>query len=548
MNKAKAAIWTLLLVLASAVPGNSFAAVVPGSAFSILQFGAKGDGVTLDTKALNEAIGACAKRGGGTVLVPPGVYLSGPIHLAQNVTLHLEAGALIKASPKLEDYDVESGRGSGESERAGLLTARNANNVTITGRGVIEGNGCAFVDPVKLHQGIDYAKKFTRQGEDFMNPKYGTQHGPLAHGPRPGNLVRFFNCTNVLIEGVTIQNSPTWTVQISGCEQVTVRAVNINSLGSDRRVPNDDGIDLVESRFVHISDCDIQTGDDCIAVFGSEKVTVSNCTLSSRSAGIRVGFTGKDIRDCVFGNLVIHDSNRGLGVFVRGEGSVENVLFHDILMSTRLYTGHWWGKGEPIQVSALRWDPKAKSLGKIKNVRFSNIRAESEAGIIVYGCSESLIEDVTFSDLKLRIKRSELQASYGGNFDLRSTADFSSALFSHDIPALYATHVAGLTVERFQLSAERDLPPFFTEALRFENFRDIDIDAFKGGPLAGKASAAIVLKGGAGVSIRNCRAADGTDLFLSHSGVTDARAFLNNDLTRAQRVCEPAMLDFQVTR
>ena len=547
MHTTRATIWTLLLVFACEVLRSSAAAPAPSSTFSIREYGAKGDGVTLDTKAIDEAISACTKQGGGTVLVPPGVYLSGPIHLAQNVALHLEAGAMIKASPKLQDYDIESGRGSGESERAGLLTARNANNVTITGRGVIEGNGSAFVDSAKLHQGIDYAKKYTRQGEDFMNPKFGTQHGPLAHGPRPGNLVRFFNCTNVLIEGVTIQNSPTWTVQISGCERVTVRTVNINSFGSDRRDPNDDGIDLVESRFVHISDCDIQTGDDCIAVFGSEKIAVSNCTLSSRSAGIRVGFTGQDIRDCIFGNLVIHDSNRGLGVFVRGERSVENVLFHHILISTRLYTGHWCGKGEPIQVSALRWDPQAKRLGKIKNVRFSNIRAESEAGIIVYGCPKSVIEDGSFSDLKLRIRRGELQALYGGNFDLRSTADFSTALFSHDIPALYATHVAGLTVERFQLSSDSDLPSFFTEAMRFEQFRDIEIDGFKGRPLQGKHSA-IALKDGAGVTIRNCQAAEGTDVFLSQSGVSDARAFLNNDLTRAQRVCEPAMLNFQITR
>ncbi len=207
MNTKRATIWAILLVFACQMLRSSAAAPAPSSTFSVCEYGAKGDGVTLDTKAIDEATSACTTAGGGTVLVPPGVYLTGPIHLAHNVALHLEAGAMLKASPKLDDYDVESGRGSGESERAGLLTARNANNVTITGQGVIEGNGSAFVDPVKLHQGIDYARKYTRQREDFMNPTFGTQHGPLAHGPRPGNLVRFFNCTNVLIEGVTIQNS-----------------------------------------------------------------------------------------------------------------------------------------------------------------------------------------------------------------------------------------------------------------------------------------------------------------------------------------------------
>ncbi len=97
-------------------------------------------------------------------------------------------------------------------------------------------------------------------------------------------------------------------------------------------------------------------------------------------------------------------------------------------------------------------------------------------------------------------------------------------------------------------SSDRDLPSFFTEAMRFEQFRDIEIDGFKGGPLQRNNSAAIALKDGAGMSIRNCQPAEGTDVFLSQSGVTDARAFLNNDLTRVQRVCEPAMLNFQITR
>lgn len=177
-----------------------------------------------------------------------------------------------------------------------------------------------------------------------MNPKYGTEDGPLEPKDRPNNLIRFFNCTNILISGVTIQNSPIWTVHFVRCERVNITGVSINSFGSGRRVPNDDGIDLTDTRIVHISDCDIEDGDDGIVVLGGERITVANCTLSSRSAAVRVGFAGGEIRDCVFANLVIFDSNRGLAVNVRGAGSIENVLFSDIVIQTRLVTGHWWGR------------------------------------------------------------------------------------------------------------------------------------------------------------------------------------------------------------
>jgi len=518
------------------------------SAHNITNFGAKGDGKAMNTKAINQAIAECSQSGGGTVVIPPGDYLSGPIVLLKNVTLHLEPGATIKGSPRLEDYAVEPGRESGESPRAGLVTARDAGDVTITGRGVIDGNGMAFMDPHKFHQGFDYDKKFTRQKDDYMDPKYGTQHGPLEHGERPGNLVRFLNCTNVMISGVTIQNSPTWTVQIARCERVAIAAVGINSFGSRRRIGNDDGIDLVESRLVRISDCDIQTGDDCIALFGSEKITVCNCTLSSRSVAIRVGYTGRDIRDCTFANLVIHDSNRGLGVFVRGTGSVENILFSDIVIQTRLFTGHWWGKAEPIHVSAIPMASGASQLGRIKDVRFRNILAESENGIVVYGCEKSIVEGLSFRDVKVRIRNSPLHETYGGNFDLRSSADLSSALFAHDIPAMYCRCVGGLEIHGFEVEWAAGLPDFFTHGLQIENFSDLEIDGFRGGPAHGSSgNAAISLSKGRGISIRNCKASAGTAVFLAHSEVDGAGVFANNDLSLAAKAIEPGKLDATVS-
>ena len=534
---------SLLLTLGASAHAQS-----AGGVRSVGSYGAKPDGKTLNTKAINEAVRACSISGGGSVVFPPGVFLSGSIELLSNVTLELEAGAVLVGSTNLGDYAAETGP-NGEPSRAGLLTARNANNIAITGRGVIEGNGMFFVDPNKvkvIEEGSDYDKKYTRQGEDFMNPKYGTEDGPLEPKDRPNNLIRFFNCTNILISGVTIQNSPIWTVHFVRCERVNITGVSINSFGSGRRVPNDDGIDLTDTRIVHISDCDIEDGDDGIVVLGGERITVANCTLSSRSAAVRVGFAGGEIRDCVFANLVIFDSNRGLAVNVRGAGSIENVLFSDIVIQTRLVTGHWWGKGEPIQVSARPWNPRVNQIGHIKNVRFHNITAEGPSGIIVYGCEQSVIKDLLFQDVRVRINHSPLEQSYGGNFDLRGCRDVATAVFAHDIPAFYCRYADGVKIDGLEVEWAERLPSFFSHGIQFEDFNNIDIEGFSGGPAhEDGGDAAIALSKGGGVSIRNCKAARGTGVFVSVADVVDGGLFVNNDLSEARIVCEPEKLPFQ---
>jgi polygalacturonase len=273
--------------------------------FNVLDFGAVPDGKTLNSAAFDRALKACAAAGGGTVHVPAGEYLSGPVYLGSNTVLFLAPGAAIKGSPKLEDYPIEPDRISGESRRGGLVTARDATNVAIIGRGTIDGNAMPFHTD-KIKGGGDWNPKFTRQKDEYMSPKYGTETGPLDHAERPGNVVRFIKCRNVLLQGITVQNSPTWTMLFHTCEDVNIDGLHINSLGSGRRIPNDDGMDLRECSNVRVSNCNIETGDDCIAVFGSRNLVVSNCTLAARSAGIRVGYAEGETRNCTFQNLTIN--------------------------------------------------------------------------------------------------------------------------------------------------------------------------------------------------------------------------------------------------
>jgi len=539
MRLKKSTILLLLVITTAWLP------LAGGAQFVITDYGAVGDGKTNNAGALTEAIQAASRAGGGTVVVPPGDFMSGPIDLASHITLYLEAGATLRASTRLEDYPLEPDAWSGESKRKGLITTRNARNVTITGRGTIEGSGMAFAYPDKVIS-MDFGiRKLTRQGEDYMSPKFGVQHGPFAvPADRPGNLVRFRDCQDVLVSGITIQNAPTWTMKFMDSSVIKVLGVHINSFASDLRMPNDDGMDIYNCRFVQIADCDIQTSDDCIAVFGVENITVSNCTLRSRSAGVRVGWIGPDIKNGTFNNLVIN-SNRGLNVCVRGSGSVENIVFSNILIRTGLLTGNWWGKGDPIHVSAL---PPAdeKSPGKIKDVRFSNIITEGPAGILVYGSDNSVIRNLVFDRVRVKMRNDPLAEAYGGNFDLRGEDRMKPemSIFQHDIPAFYARNVDGLSLRGFEAEWADDIPAFFSSGIEIEKFSNVDIDGFSGRQAHKNGKAAVIrLSDGRFVSIRNSVATKDAGVFLEHFQVRGS-LFVHNDLTRARSVANPAKLPF----
>lgn len=508
--------------------------------FDVRHFDATGDGASDDTAALQSALDACASNGGGTVFVPAGTYRIRPIRMGSQTVLHLDAGAQLKATTKLEEYPHEAAGASGhESSRAGLITAANAENVSIVGRGVIDGSARSFVLDNLDYPGKDHDPAATRQGASFMKVgKEGFPHGPYARGEdRPGNLVRFIKCKNVRVEGVTIQNSPTWTMHLQGCTNVLIQGIDINSRENGLLIPNDDGIDLTHCERVRIIGCDIETGDDCIAIFGSRDVAVSTCTLTSRSAGIRVGFKDGHIRDCTFDNLVIRASNRGLTVFVRSKYDVENVSFSNIIIETQHYSGRWWGNGEPIHISALLWDPEADKPGRIRNVRFHNIRATGEAGMLVYGTPDSVIENLTFDQVKLHVRKGPLQGDYGGNFDLRATRDKAQSIFKHDIPAFHCEQVRGLTVSNFEVSWEEGAPDYFTEALAIERSEGVRIKDFLGRQAQGQ-GAAIRVAESEDVLIRESKAAEGTDLFISQQNVGNLRV-LENDASRAKTLLDP---------
>jgi polygalacturonase len=461
-------------------------AFVQPISINISALGAVGDGKTINTRVIQRAVDSIARAGGGSVCVPPGVFLTGTLQLRSNVDLHLERGAVLKGSANRQDY-VLNGR------VVGLLFTQDAENVSITGLGTIDGNGDSFMELGKAKNLENASVSWTRQREQFRRVTEGIGDGPVVPKDRPFQMIIFSDCRNVTVRDVLITNSPFWTLHCADCDGVIVSGVRI---WCNLLVPNNDGVDFTSCSNVLMSDCDIRTGDDCIAITGysrhfdlpgykdlrhdSENITITNCTMISRSSAIRIGgFDQNSMRNCVFSNLTITNSNRGIGIFVRDHGSIENLIFSNVVIDTRLHTGDWWGNGEPIHVSAVRLT-KDVTLGKIRNVKFQNIICKGESGILVYGTEESVIENVSFRDVKFHLVESKLNDLSGGNFDLRPVLDPKLQLFAHDISGFYAQWVKNLRIEDFDLVWDPVRHPFFTHGVEVRNFEDVRIFWYRG--------------------------------------------------------------------
>ena len=244
----------------------------PDRSFDITDFGAKEGGITLCTKAIKEAIDECVKAGGGKVVIPPGLYLTGTIHLKSNVNLVVSKGATLLFSTNPEDYlPLVYTRWEGVEcyNYSALIYAFEQENIAVTGEGTLDGQA-SWDNWWAWNQKKDENgnKLVPLQAEPrrifFENAEKGVpvEERRLGEGHflRP-NFIQPYRCKNVLIEGVTIKRSPMWEVHPVLCENVTVRGLTIDTHG-----PNNDGCDPESSKNVLIEDCVFDTGDDCIAI------------------------------------------------------------------------------------------------------------------------------------------------------------------------------------------------------------------------------------------------------------------------------------------
>lgn len=352
--------------------------------------GARGDGVTLDTRAIQDAINA----GAGTVIVPPGKYLVGAIFLRDDLTLHLEPGATLLGSEDSAGYPVIEARWEGvtRSTYAPLIGGRNLHNITITGRGTIDGQGAVW---------------WKRQREKT-----------LAH-PRP-RLISFDECTNVLIQDVALINSPSWTIHPVRCENVTVNKVTIVNPADS---PNTDGINPDSCRNVHISNCHVDVGDDCIAIKSGieteapekrapcENITLTNCTMAHGHGGVVIGSEmSGDVRNVAISNCVFIGTDRGIRLKSRrGRGGivedirVANILMQDVLCPFAMNLYYHIGVKGNKEIADKQPRPVNEGTPRFRRIHFAHITVTDAqfAAAFLYGLPEMPIEDVSFDDVSI---------------------------------------------------------------------------------------------------------------------------------------------------
>jgi polygalacturonase len=499
------------------------------ASYDIRSFGAQGDGRTVNTAAIQAAINQCRDHGGGVVVVPAGTFVSGTLRLFSNIHLQVESGAVLKGSDRISDYSLDG-------TRLGLIFVQNARDVSITGAGTIDGDADAFFDHTRAQVPGRKSLEWTRQGEHFRAGPPGIGDGPFVALERPKQMVLFSNCRNVTIQDVQITNSPYWALQLIDCDGAVLSNLKVqNSL----MMANNNGITVSSSSNIRISGCNVCCGDTAIALFGashfkndpgynhlqhdSENITVTDCVLESRSVGVHVGgWTENSLRHYTFRNIVINDSLRGIKIGVRDRGSVEDMSFSNIAITTRLFRGNWWGNGEPIFIYAYRAEPNIP-IGQVRRITFDGVTAEGVSGMLVYGSAESVVEDLTFSNITLVMKSSPLNSVSGGNYDLRPCADPTKQIFSHDIPAFHLEHVRNVRLRNFRIRWD-DIPePYFTNGLDFLDFENIVIDHYTGeGAPHDSNAAAILLENGRGYRILDSHAPrDGARFLETRNAVSD---------------------------
>ena len=283
---------------------------------NVLNFGAVGDGRTPCTAGIQAAINACAAAGGGKVFVPPGKYLTGPIFLKSNLAFEVLAGAALLGSTNFADYPTITGRWEGleRTVYASMITGIDLENVAIIGQGTLDGQGAVWLDAWGKTEQL--LRKLELTGREPENPP-----GSPLPWPRP-RMINLYRSRKVLIKGLTIHDSPSWTVHPVLGEDVYIEGLTILNPPHSR---NTDGIDPESCRNVRISGCYISTGDDCIMLKSGykqipekpfppmEKIAVTNCTFNA--GGCRVGIgseTAGGVRDVAISNCVCDGTTCGL--------------------------------------------------------------------------------------------------------------------------------------------------------------------------------------------------------------------------------------------
>lgn len=520
-GKAKSASFSIVCILALQVMA---AAQLPphrddSSHRSALSFGAVADGTTKNTAVLQKAIDTVSNAGGGTIFFPAGRYLTGTLILKSRVTLHLDNGAVLLGSTDLSDYRSVTPAFPSYTENYvvhALIYAEKAENIGIEGAGTIDGQGGH-----QVFQGGPPAYKFKE---------------------RP-YLIRFAECRNVRVTGVTLRDAAMWVQQYLACDNVILDGLTVISHCNN----NNDMFDIDGCHDVRISNCKGETGDDAITLKSTgpracERVTVTNCTVSTPCSGIKLGsessggFRDITITNCVVRRPLWQTSGQahyteGIGIEMVDGGTLERVTMSNIVVegARAAIFIRLGNRARPYTSDA----PKP-GMGVLRDVTISNIiaRGTSTTGCSITGIPGQYVENVTLRDLRI---------IYEGGGKLPDATrqpqelpeEYPCCWMFGRLPAygLYVRHVKGLTLENVQFDWEQ---PDYRPALICDDVYNLNVNGLQAAAVKG-GSDMIRLHDVDTAMIRGCVAPEAGVGFLSASGNTKSISIIGNDLSRSER-------------
>ncbi|MBH06852.1 MAG: hypothetical protein CMJ20_11085 [Phycisphaeraceae bacterium] len=349
---------------------------IPTPVFDVRSYGAVGDGHSLDTQPIQETIDTCSRQGGGTVIFPDGVYLSGTILLRSRVTLHLSTGATLLGSSDIQQYIPHTPATRSvinDQNDKSLIYAENESHIAITGHGIIDGQGSEFI------------------------------HVPIRQHKQRPFVLRFAQCRHITIQNVTFKGGAMWTQWYLACHDINIDGIHVHS----RTIGNNDGLNIDGCDHTRINNCHIDSKDDCI-VFKSTSnhmttnATVSNCTLTSDTNALKFGtesyggFKNISITNCI----VHHTKKSGVDLRIIDGGTIDGVTISNIIMSN---------VGVPIHICLgniprhFRSKSKTAQPGFIRNIQLNNIQATKAgpAGCAIVGLPTRPIENISLNQINL---------------------------------------------------------------------------------------------------------------------------------------------------
>jgi polygalacturonase len=473
--------------------------------FNIQDYGAKKDGVTINTKSIQSAIDACSESGGGTVWFPAGRYLSGTIYLKSHVTLFLDAGAVLAGSKNLNDYPVTVSNIRSYTDNytnKSLIYGEDLEQITITGPGTIDGNGASF-----------------KINEPYKNRPF---------------LIRIINCRKVHVRDVSIINSPMWVQHYLACDDVTVNGITVNS----RVNANNDGIDIDGCENVRISDCFIFSGDDGIVLKSTlnrqcKNVAITNCIVSSDCNAFKMGTeTNGGFQDIALSNCTIYDTHlAGITLQIVDGGTLDRVSITNVTMNN---------VGAAIFIRlGNRARPYTENIpeigmGRLSHVKIDNVQATNvgKTGCSITGLPGYMTEDITLSNISLTFEGIGTEEFVG-----HEVPELPGVYPEHNmfgtLPAygFYCRHCRNLRFDNIELEFTK---PESRPAIICDDVDNLVLKSI----IANTNTAAPVISFSKvkDAFIHSCVALEGTGTFLQMDGtLSENVSFTGNDLRSARK-------------